>query len=313
MERRELTKRQREVLERMAVASEEIVATGLGVSGETVRRHLRDAMSRLYVNTIEDAIEAAGIEATPGIFRLSNRQLEIIEYHATTPRGDAAVQLGYSRKELHFHLASIKRRLDVPDIYTAIIAAGFDPPKELEPPPPRQGLENGPRRRLPRIERDRISLLVRQPYAILGALGYLGLADSAIQWKSFLKRWIEAWSAFSHRVNEIVFGWLYGLINWDPPPIVYDYVTMGLITSGAFTRAYIAGFSEDITLGRVFLFSLLSVIFCILFWPPVVALFMLMAAGLGSVSQHGRSTGLVFFESVAWAVLIVLANAMLPD
>lgn len=78
----------------------------------------------------------------------------------------------------------------------------------------------------------------RMPFSILSAFGILSFARSALDVRTQIDAWIEAWQAITRPMISFVLGWIPGLFEISFPPIAQDYLSMSIIAGGALWRAF---------------------------------------------------------------------------
>lgn len=157
--------------------------------------------------------------------------------------------------------------------------------------------------------------ILRQPFAVLGGLGLVGLVDQAINWQRQLGQWVMAWASFSNRVAEFTFGWLVDLLPFTMPVIWKDYATMSLLTAAALLRSNPLRPQAGISVGvRAFGVGVVLSGFLLLglLWPLV------LAAHLNPLAHkvqspipldERRKNTRIFLELFVWAAAIVALNA----
>lgn len=77
-----------------------------------------------------------------------------------------------------------------------------------------------------------MGFLQRSPFALLGAIGLLSLAQDLLQWHEWIGAWLDAWQAVSRPVIGFLFGWIPDLFGWPFPWWAKDYLAVGIIHSG---------------------------------------------------------------------------------
>lgn len=73
-----------------------------------------------------------------------------------------------------------------------------------------------------------MNFLARQPFALFGALAFLGLLKDIMTVQSDLAMVLDAVRSVTRPIWDFVFGWL----QIEVPSFVKDYLTMGVISSG---------------------------------------------------------------------------------
>jgi len=79
--------------------------------------------------------------------------------------------------------------------------------------------------------------LRRSPLVILSACGLLSLAQNFIQFPENLHQILAVWLSFVRPLMAISFGWIPTYFNLPFPDYAKDYISFGLICSGAFLRS----------------------------------------------------------------------------
>lgn len=74
---------------------------------------------------------------------------------------------------------------------------------------------------------------MRQPFAILAAIGLLSVLKSFLTFHEDVAAIINAYQVVTHYIWDFLFGWLYVYIPISVPELVKDYLTMGFICSCA--------------------------------------------------------------------------------
>lgn len=72
----------------------------------------------------------------------------------------------------------------------------------------------------------------RTPFAILGAIGLLSMASQFINLADDIENWLKVWKA----VTRPVWEWIAGLIGYELPNWLKDYLTVGVIHAGMYVR-----------------------------------------------------------------------------
>ncbi len=172
-----------------------------------------------------------------------------------------------------------------------------------------------------------ISGILRQPMAILGALGLLSLAEDLLQWQDQFQTWIDAWQAFSRPVAMFFFGWLIDLWPWNLPDWVLDYLIAGSIVAISLVRAQVIATysnyysylklskSSGLSFNRSMLnnFVIAQFVFIalsplvILFWPLSI-IYCLYLYSFRAQNDFDKNALMVFFESFIWAALLIAIN-----
>lgn len=132
-----------------------------------------------------------------------------------------------------------------------------------------------------------IKFLQRQPFALLGAVGILGLVDGLLQLPKYLAQWVNAWQEITRPVWEFLLGWFFSIFDMSVPFYVSDYFTMVAITAAACFRVIKADEKKD---------HYDALIFISLFWPVVIYLMFR--------KDNDRELMYVFFEAFIYAVTI---------
>ena len=177
-----------------------------------------------------------------------------------------------------------------------------------------------------------MSGILRQPMAILGAIGLLSLAEDLLQWQEQVQTWIDAWQAFSQPVVSFAFGWLVNLLPFDPPSWWTEYAAMGIIVSASYGR-----FIYEIEVGQFqrstynnildteikwyiperksllfyTLHSLMRIPYSVIFWPIVVVKVFRMwseANGMYRMTRGFDHPVRFFYESFVWAAVFIAIN-----
>jgi hypothetical protein len=177
-----------------------------------------------------------------------------------------------------------------------------------------------------------ISGILRQPMAILSAIGMLSLAEDLLQWQEQFQTWIDAWQAFSRPLALFLFGWLNNILPWALPYWWTEYVTMGMIICGILVRAWFFLFGEsyrqrrsnrlrensiarnDVDIDHIKSFSLISLFFVlfvvpvVIFWPfALIFAFILISRDEGLI-DYSKDLINIFVESFVWAAVLIAIN-----
>jgi hypothetical protein len=161
-----------------------------------------------------------------------------------------------------------------------------------------------------------ISGILRQPMAILGALGLLSLAEDLLQWQQQFQTWIDAWQAFSRPVAMFLFGWLIDLWPWELPEWTLDYLIVGSIVYASFVRTILFVSIPNslhekhipylyiwcFTIFGAFIFlPLISIAWPIsVIWYPIVL--------YSQKRQASSKAAQIFMESLIWAAILIAIN-----
>lgn len=165
---------------------------------------------------------------------------------------------------------------------------------------------------------------IRQPFAIVGALGWLGLIHQLIPWQAQLGLWIDAWRWASSAIAHFLFGWLVVRLPFNLPSWWTDYITIGVLILGALVRTFkdpryeeveIDAPDRPLTINEAINISI-PVIGSLFLWPiflpMLVLIFWSSGNEYGSYSdQTKRVFRDVFLESFIWAGLILALNFVL--
>lgn len=163
-----------------------------------------------------------------------------------------------------------------------------------------------------------ISGILRQPMAILGALGLLSLAEDLLQWQQQFQTWIDAWQAFSRPAVQFLFGWLLYFWPWSPPDWSLDYLAMGTIVFCSLIRTFVVvimpvfleyskeqSYSERF--GMLVIGPIVWIPIVLLLWPIIVLCYPIMLYLKRETVAYNAAR--VFLESFIWAALIIAINS----
>jgi hypothetical protein len=159
-----------------------------------------------------------------------------------------------------------------------------------------------------------MGFLSRQPFALLGALGLISLVQDLLQWQEQIGLWIDAWQAVTRPIIQFLFGWIPALLKWPFPWWAQDYLTLSLISAGAFVRAAVVtnidDFNRRLTDDKlsVYIGLTLFYIFAIFIWPVAVVFKVIPDLARSYKSNKEISGTLVFLETFVWAALIIAIN-----
>jgi len=83
--------------------------------------------------------------------------------------------------------------------------------------------------------------LSRLPFALLGAVGLISLADFAINLHQYVQQWVDVWQTITRPLWGLLFSYVDIIVPW----YVADYMTLGLIVFGMELRSFIATDDRD--------------------------------------------------------------------
>lgn len=166
--------------------------------------------------------------------------------------------------------------------------------------------------------------LLRQPFAILAALGMLNLARDAIQWNDSVLAWIDAWRALTRPTEEFLFGWFPAWLHLRFPNSAKDYISMSAITSTCLFRSFAVRLSPNPQTGArivrmygieaelsIFDFETIQEIFQgALVWPMTI-MYVTAVAIWNFAHKEDKGDGIdprIFFESFVWVAIILAIN-----
>lgn len=164
--------------------------------------------------------------------------------------------------------------------------------------------------------------LARQPMSILGSLGLLGLVSDLVNWQSQLGDWILAWRTVTHEAVHFAFGWLTLIFPWSTPTWWADYLAVGFLVHVAWIRATVFAnpLHERITFAVVVVAAIEFVRqlpLNLIAWQRRVYQAWVLgyrvpadqeADGRGIDGNRYRLTGQIFFESIIWALALIVFN-----
>lgn len=120
-----------------------------------------------------------------------------------------------------------------------------------------------------------------KPWAILGAIGFISVLKNVMVLPQDLAFVIDGFRAVSRPVMEFLLGWLFELINIDPPGWALDYFVVGFITAGALYRGSAVYYTSDTykkfskeSSTSKFFYLCLAPASGIVMWPFYIALIM---------------------------------------
>lgn len=146
-------------------------------------------------------------------------------------------------------------------------------------------------------------------FSILGAFGILSLVSDVIIFEAHIGAVIGVWQDFTRSLMDILFGWIFRLFGVEFPWWAKDYLTMCFVAAGMLARTYIKvngsvkdaadGFREQWRRNLVF----------ILAWP--YPFYIGIRKIFAETPDLDRKGFLIYFETVAWAMLVIGINAAL--
>ena len=145
-----------------------------------------------------------------------------------------------------------------------------------------------------------IGAIIRQPFAILGALAFISLIDNILTLQTTLENIVTAFQAVTRPVWEFLLGWL----PWDLPGWVADYLTMGMVVSGMWFRALLVENDDDL---GVFTF-LIAVLSNGLLWPLSLPYFAYVTLDRLRSGKKIDPSYIVFWETGLWAIVLIAIN-----
>lgn len=174
-----------------------------------------------------------------------------------------------------------------------------------------------------------LNTILRQPMAILGALGFISLLSGVAKIHEDMRFLIEAFQTMTHPIWEYTLG---PVVRWLGLPFPWwakDYLTMGLIVGAALFRAFWTftsvfgaqlGQRPDtrVLMANGFEFSVVNGIA----WPFALAAMLYMRVRLRSSNEEFkryselpitampaiRAYTRIFFEFLLWATLLLAVN-----
>ena len=151
--------------------------------------------------------------------------------------------------------------------------------------------------------------LSRQPFAILGAIGLVSLADVAMEFPSYIQDWIHIWNS----VTTTAWGFILGWISITLSSFQIDYFSLGLVFSGAIFRS--GAFKEirhtNDSVYEVVLVALMAVSFYVTLWPLMILLWLFELFGFVKHDNNYEMSlayNPVFYESFIYTLLIIAAS-----
>lgn len=146
-------------------------------------------------------------------------------------------------------------------------------------------------------ERSGGGFLLRQPFALLGAVALLSLAQDLLTWQENINTWLNAFQAVTRPIWDFLLGWFFEWVGWEFPCRVKDYLTVGVVMSGMSLRTRIY------SMGRPSLMWACSESLLVTFLWPILLLVMIRI----SLVRNDALIG-VFWEAGIWVLIIIAVN-----
>lgn len=168
-------------------------------------------------------------------------------------------------------------------------------------------------------------ILTRQPFAALGALALLSLADDLLQLHEWIEHWISAWRGITFPIWDFLLGPLLRRFDLHLSDWMKDYLSIGLVVFGMNLRSRlyevsmrtrsdgpqmvvwhlgpfpVCAYDESNALLNV-LFSLLDFLEGILLWPAII-----VNRVYRSIRGYdlAREKLVIFMETLVWVLMLV--------
>ncbi len=151
-----------------------------------------------------------------------------------------------------------------------------------------------------------MSALLRQPFALLGAIGLIGMLKSLVTLHEDVMFLVEAYQS----VCRPVWDYLFSFIGIELTPFLKDYLTLSAIFGGAMSRAFVDNEKEkDETAIEVFWSIVIGFLGGMIVWPFMTLIYAghMLFPGEDENDKFTRQAGL-FFTSIQWAAVILVAS-----
>lgn len=157
--------------------------------------------------------------------------------------------------------------------------------------------------------RPGLRFVLRQPLAVLGAVGFLSLAQGLVEWQEPFQSWLNEFRDVTRSAWDLLLGWLFRLSGSDQPFWLKDYLTAGAIVFGLSFGARLLQ-RDDGELGHPVIFAIF-LIQCFLFWPLLVLYGLLITATIllsGTGDSNERLHARLYGEMFIWLLIIIAAG-----
>lgn len=145
--------------------------------------------------------------------------------------------------------------------------------------------------------------LLRQPFALLGAVGLVSMLKSVITLHEDVVFVVEAYQTVTRPIWDYLLGWL-GL---DLSPFMKDYLTVSAIFAGAVSRIFVTDQKDESTDGLIWS-HIIGFIGGMIFWPFFFLLYtghLLLPAEEGDTDVKYAN---MFFSSLLWSAIILATS-----
>ena len=166
--------------------------------------------------------------------------------------------------------------------------------------------------------------MARAPFVILGAIGLFSIVGTFVTLEDNIAMSLEAWRTVTRPIWDFILGWIFDYFKVELPFYLYDYLTMGLISTAMYFRYSIANIrahyaenptersmnTREILAGTspAFFLALLSII---LIWPFIWYLglrgFSVVANDEKQARSLSKSIG-VFWETAVFSLILIAIN-----